>query len=104
MLEESVGDHRHERMAVTTLPEWSLEVIETALARTEQNPRRIPRSLHDISPRPTDPRERSVDSIHRLGSIFNPAADHLTICKPQAATPSSPSCVPRIRRQQKCVR
>jgi len=29
MLEESVGNHRHERMVVTTLPEWSLEVIET---------------------------------------------------------------------------
>jgi hypothetical protein len=28
----------------------------------------------------------------------------LTICNLQAATPSSPSCVPRIRRQQKCVR
>ena len=46
MLEESVGDHRHERMAVTTLPEWSLEVIETQfffqlLMRLFTNPARL---------------------------------------------------------------
>ena len=46
MLEESVGDHRHERMAVQTLPGSALEVIEPEfffqlLVRLLANPARL---------------------------------------------------------------
>jgi site-specific DNA recombinase len=88
------------------------DIIGTVVRRIEIDDSRIEVIFRvpppDGPPGPRSP-TKTADSwqhctltIHRLGSTSNPAeSDRLTICisRHQCATPSSPSCVPRMHRQ-----